>query len=669
MSVADTTPLAKRAHLRGAKPDTGLLSQLADISKNTSSTLVIILVAVIYCYFAIALTDDPALLSNSANISLPIVEQTVPILWFYYVAPLLLVVLFIYFRISMQYYWRCIAKLRSLGTGNAAVEEHMSPSAVSAIFLRHEPETQRRRFRLLAGLESWIIMITALWFLPLVLIFLWARYLVRHDWFGTGLHIILVVVASTIAMNLLSKARQAVARASSTGRKKPPRAPHLWTIVVPAILGLGLTYLSFGAIEGAPSDQCRTDQTGRVDLDPPCGMLYSAMSVLETFRYSPLADFKGRKVSVAPEGWADKDDLADDQFSVVRGAMLTGRDLRHIHGKDAFLANAELERADLRWARLEGADLRSANLISGKLSRAELKESKLQWANLTDAVLTSADLTYARLRGAKLLGADFSEAKMQNASLTETNGGETAFKSANLQQANLEKSWLAKSNFNQATLNKAKMAGGDFSGSSFIAAKLNEANLSGSVLNGAVFYPAPGSKGGYADKVELRDGVLRGATVYDARFSSADLSGADLRRIQGDRAVFFNANLSNATLIEAKLRYGAFARADLTDADLTDAFLVEADFTDAALPSATLDEADLRKANFTGADLTGATLKGAVLREADLSGANLDKVDITGADLLNARGLTQAQLDRACGIAKALPDGLRSAPCAASESP
>lgn len=667
MSVADTTKVGKRARSPAKEPDAGLLSQLSDISKNTSSTLVIILAAVIYCYFAIALTEDSALLSNSAKISLPIVEETVPILWFYYVAPILLVVLFIYFRISMQYYWRCVSKLRGGGAGSAAMEEHMSPSAVSAIFLRPEPERRTRWLRLLTTLESWVIMNAALWFLPLVLLFFWGRYLVRHDWLGTGLHITLAVLASAIAMNLLGKARRGVSPHASANA--PLLRQRLGTIAVPALLGVLLAYFSFGAIEGAPTEVCERDGNGRTSLNPPCGMLYSAMTVLEAVHYGPWANLKSEKISATPEGWVDKEDHVDAQLKIVRGAALAGQDLRHVLGRDAFLANAELEGADLSWARLEGVDLRSANLKSSKLLRASLTKGKLQWADLTDASLLSAELTSARLSGANILSADFSDAIMQQANLAGTNGGETIFESAVLQEAIFENCWLVKSNFNQAVLVRAKMAGGDFSGSSFIATKLNNANLADSVLNSAIFYPAPGSKGGYGDKVVLRESNLRGASLYNTRFSFADLHKADLSEAQGDDAVFIAADLSGAFLIDAKLRFGTFARAKLADADLTKAFLVEANFADAILTSAIFDEADLRSANFKGADLTGASLKGALLRDADFSEANLDGANLTDADLLNVRGLQQAQLDRACGLVKGLPDGLQSTPCGEAQPP
>ena len=58
-------------------------------------------------------------------------------------------------------------------------------------------------------------------------------------------------------------------------------------------------------------------------------------------------------------------------------------------------------------------------------------------------------------------------------------------------------------------------------------------------------------------------------------------------------------------------------------------------------------------------DLANVSIPGANLEShADLSGANLSGTDLSGANLLGARGLTQTQLDEACGDANTkLPEG------------
>ena len=90
-------------------------------------------------------------------------------------------------------------------------------------------------------------------------------------------------------------------------------------------------------------------------------------------------------------------------------------------------------------------------------------------------------------------------------------------------------------------------------------------------------------------------------------------------------------NLASARMRRAHLRF-----ATLSGANLAGANLAGADLTDARLDGANLANADLSNAALTRTDLAGATL----------AGARLD-----GANLLEARNLTQGQLDDAMGDA------------------
>jgi len=76
------------------------------------------------------------------------------------------------------------------------------------------------------------------------------------------------------------------------------------------------------------------------------------------------------------------------------------------------------------------------------------------------------------------------------------------------------------------------------------------------------------------------------------------------------------------------------------------------------LARANIQGADLSSAHLDYADLSDAHLNNANLSDAFLIGAYLNNTNLSGADLSDARNLTQAQLDEACGRPKALPPGL-----------
>lgn len=111
-----------------------------------------------------------------------------------------------------------------------------------------------------------------------------------------------------------------------------------------------------------------------------------------------------------------------------------------------------------------------------------------------------------------------------------------------------------------------------------------------------------------------------------------------------------------------------------TGLDFSGARLRQADLSLTVLNRARFNRADLRDVNayggvfssasFAGANMTNAGFVGTYLRGANFSGATLVGTDFSGADLTGARGLTQSQLDRACGDATTvLPGRLHIPPC------
>lgn len=88
-------------------------------------------------------------------------------------------------------------------------------------------------------------------------------------------------------------------------------------------------------------------------------------------------------------------------------------------------------------------------------------------------------------------------------------------------------------------------------------------------------------------------------------------------------------NFSLTRLRHASLRFATLTGANLEMADLS---------------SADLSDARLERANLSGADLSEARLD-----RADFAGAKFGGVNLAGASLLEARNLTQGQIDEALG--------------------
>ena len=108
---------------------------------------------------------------------------------------------------------------------------------------------------------------------------------------------------------------------------------------------------------------------------------------------------------------------------------------------------------------------------------------------------------------------------------------------------------------------------------------------------------------------------------------------------------------------------------NLSGADLTNTCVKEHDLHGANFDGANATLMCMSFANFTGvsfrgAELSGANLAGAKMDGADLTGAGTSITSFLGTDLTRVKGLTQKQLDVACGnAATRLPPGLKVHTC------
>lgn len=122
-------------------------------------------------------------------------------------------------------------------------------------------------------------------------------------------------------------------------------------------------------------------------------------------------------------------------------------------------------------------------------------------------------------------------------------------------------------------------------------------------------------------------------------------------------------------LFQADLSYLDLPGIDVSGSRLRQASLALVTMNGARFDNANLSVANLfggrfTSASFRGADLSRANLVGAYLHSADLTGANLEGANLSGAELGTTRGLTQSQLNRACGDESTeLPAGLHIPRC------
>lgn len=144
---------------------------------------------------------------------------------------------------------------------------------------------------------------------------------------------------------------------------------------------------------------------------------------------------------------------------------------------------------------------------------------------------------------------------------------------------------------------------------------------------------------------------------------SAAQSAADVAKATSGQSCI-DCNLFQVDLSYKDIQGVSFAGARLRQSDLTIAVMDRVNFERANLSIANLYGARFSGASFRNADLSRAILVGASFDGANFEAANLSEANISGAEMATAVGLSQSQLNMACGDQYTkLPTGLSVQHC------
>ena len=355
------------------------LSIVKEKSQNAKKVLLALILACIYVFLTVATTTDARLITNSTSSRLPIINSEIPIVGFYWAAPLILVSVYLYFLLCLQRLWESLGKLPAVFPDGTPLDEKVYPWLPNSLVSSHFVLLREHR-PVLSGLQALISIALAYWIVPLTILLVWGRYLVRNEWAGTAVHISLLVIGAVSAImfhglageTLEGKQRKPFEWNKTLTRMKTRSVP----ILVVVIGGL-FWILSYGAIHGLPAWVPRT---------------------LQSARLSPVADFERQELA---------------------GANLEDKSLPYLQAQFADLQEANLRGADLQEADLRSANLERSVLSNANLTGANLEEAKLQSADLTGACLQDAILEYANLQQAILERADLRRAEMGNSDLRD----------------------------------------------------------------------------------------------------------------------------------------------------------------------------------------------------------------------------------------------------------
>jgi len=362
------------------------LKQVEEISRNARKIFFLVILGCAYSWLTIATTTDARLVTDSPSSPLPIIHTEIPIAAFYWVAPVMLLTLYFYLHFYLQRLWQGLSRLPAVFPDGRALDERAYPWLLIGLTRSYLSQLKDHRPSL-SRLENFLSTLLAWWIVPATLLLFWLRYLPRHDWMGTALHIGLIAIASAFwvlsrhltkkTLRLEERPRYTWKRALGDGRT------YQGAMLATGIFGLSIIfyYLSLGAINGIPDRFLSPTYTVSIPMPlkftlvvkfPNNGVSEVQRWVpraIELIHYSPFANLTEEDVSLKPPNWTGR----HEEISLVKGALLKGRDLRFTNAKRAFLVKADLREADLTGANLAQADLRKANLEGADLNRADLR--------------------------------------------------------------------------------------------------------------------------------------------------------------------------------------------------------------------------------------------------------------------------------------------------------
>jgi uncharacterized protein YjbI with pentapeptide repeats len=429
------------------------LDRATHASNSAHRLFITLMIACLYCLITIGTTTDALLLDNSASANLPIIQAPVPYTLFYIVGPILLLCLYVYLHLDLQRLWEALAALPAVLPDGRQLFDRVSPWLLGELIFGYFPRLKDhgRRFILL---QRYLSLFLAWLATPSIAMLFWLRYLPKHDWTGTSIHVMLLAFLVTFSYLFYDAMAETL-----RGVRAKRGGARVLEVLLPCVGFLSVTFLicfhwSYKLIEGAH----------------PCPAVLS-----------------GAELSKKPPNW----DPVDPNQTGVKRAKLAHADLRCAIADAAFLARADLLGADMRDAHLWYADLRKAFLVGANLRRAILFEADLRGARLDGADLVLAQLGDAQLGRAQLPYANLSGALLDGANL----------RGANLFRARLDGAQMSHytyirfgptgevlevgTDLAEAILNKASLRGADLRDANLTGASLSEANLTGANLSGA----------------------------------------------------------------------------------------------------------------------------------------------------------------------------------------
>jgi hypothetical protein len=433
-------------------------------------------------------------------VKLPFLNIELPLLAFFFLAPILFLVVHAYTLVHLvmltdkaKHFDTVLRK--QIGDENVEVRDSLRrqlPSNIFIQFLAGPRDVRESWFGWLLRAIAWATLVVA----PILLLLLMQiQFLAFHSSFITWSHRIALIADLGLLWWLW---RRKIL--SWRGIDGGPRSSRAWT-VVGFVLSFLVVLFSWTAATFPGEWQedhwpdvrpfLTTDQFGRTkSVSLHDWVFHSKLDGISRRRWLPMSS------TLVLTGLNIYEELKIDDPEKVKWRQFVfrarGRDL-----KGAIFDFANLRKVDFTGAELQGASFEAAQLQGASFDNSELRGAVLNLAQLQGASLNFAQLQGAILAAAALDGATLFEAQLQGVALG---------------LAHLEGATLDGAHLQGAALDRARFQGASLSGARLQGVSLFEAELQGAKVS-------------YAQ--------LQGAWLQPAKLRGTDLSGAYLWRTNG----------------------------------------------------------------------------------------------------------------------------------------
>ena len=470
------------ADLTGAKLPSGVaefkaLETVAESSRNSRKLLVTVLIACFYSLLTILGVKHATLFGANATATLPILQNSIPLVWFFALAPALILSVYLYLHFSLQTLWDALASLPAVFTDGRPLHERAYPWLLNGVVRAHYP---RLDCPLMARLQIYLSYLVAWWAVPATVAFFWWVFLVRKLWWLTAWHVVLIVVAVVAALQFLritNDTLEGIPPSEKPFFRQPRSRACVIAGLLLSLLFAGISWLGFGG---------------------------------GTFSRAGLED---SDLSEKLPGWSPE---KPDSLGSVRGAELIGVDLSNARAQRVFAARARFLQVNLAGAYVAGADLRQASFYGCSLTGASFRNADLRGAYFSGSSLDAADWTYANLQGTvfhNVTGLDSNRLRQAH------NWILAGYDTASAQALGWPQDLIDR-------INRRR-----FTGAALVGVRLQSADLTSMDFRGADLSQAYLA---YAKLVstDFRRASLANAYLGGADLTGCDLRGADLRRAQ-----------------------------------------------------------------------------------------------------------------------------------------